>query len=228
MEKGKEHEMKHVRILGLAVVAAMAFMAFAGTASADVLCKGAPTKSGECRTATGDFSAGTTFKAISTNPKLTITGSFTAYLSCEESGIELKATSTGGNTPGSAVSVEITDLIFTGDCTTAGGSSCTISTTAGYTGTAKATNDFGGGAFTIFGSAIKTKIVCGGIFSCEYSPKAAGLTVDLTGGNPATVKASEEPLEEFSGFGCGSETTWDADYSLTGANTSLWVATKMD
>jgi hypothetical protein len=220
--------MKYLKMLGLAAVAAMAFMAFASVASADVLCKAAPNKSGECSTVSGDYPAGTKFNATSTNPKLTVVGGVTAYVTCNHSAVELENTSTGSNTPGSGVPGTITDLTFSTDCTTAGGLSCTISTTKGYTGSIKATNHSGSGALTVFGNTIRTKVVCGSIFSCEYSPKAAGLTVDLTGGNPATVKASEEPLEEFSGFGCGSETTWDADYSLTGANTSLWVATKMD
>jgi hypothetical protein len=218
--------MKHLKILGLAAIAAMALMAFASTASADVLCKAAPNKEGKCPTASGDYAASTVFKAKSTNPKLTVVGGVTAYVTCAESNVELKNTTTGG-AAGTAVNGEIADLTFTNDCTTAGGLSCTISTTKGYTGTVKATNDAGNGALTAFGNTIRTKVVCGAIFSCEYSPLAAGLTVDITGGNPAAVKASEEPLDQISGFGCGSEAKWDADYTLT-SPTNLWVATSMD
>ena len=219
--------MKHLKILGLAAIAAMAFMAFAGSASADVLCKAAPNKAGECPTASGDYAANTKFTATSSNPKLTVVGGVTAFVTCKESSVTLENTGTGSNTSGVAIPGKITDLTFTNDCTTAGGISCTFSTTTGYTGSVKATNNSGGGALTATGSTIRTKVVCGVIFSCEYSPKAEGLTVDITGGNPATVKASEEPLDQISGIGCGSEAKWDADYTLT-SPTALWVATKMD
>jgi opacity protein-like surface antigen len=218
--------MKYIKMLGLAAVAAMAFMAFAGSASADVLCKAAPTKEGKCPTASGDYAAGQVFKAKSTNPKLTVVGGITAYVTCAESNVELKNTSTGG-AKGTAVNGEITDLTFTNDCTTAAGVSCTVSTTKGYTGTVKALNDLGTGELVAFGNTIRTKVVCGAIFSCEYSPKAAGLGVHITGGNPASVVASEEPLDQISGFGCGSEAKWDATYTLT-SPTNLWVATEMD
>ena len=219
--------MKHLKILALAAVAAMALMAFASTASADVLCKAAPNKAGECPTTTGDYAANTSFTAKSTNPKLTVVGGVTAFVTCKESAVALTNTSTGSNTPGSTVSGEITDLTFTNDCTTAGGVSCTVSTTKGYTGTVSAINNSGTGELTAFGNTIRTKVVCGVIFSCEYSPKTAGLTVHINGGNPATVNASEEPLDQVSGIGCGSEAKWDADYTLT-SPTALWVATKND
>jgi hypothetical protein len=220
--------MKDLKILGLAAIAAMAFMAFASSASADVLCKAAPNKSGECSTTAGDYPSGTVFTAEAKNPKLTVKEGVTAYITCEKSTTTLENTSTGSNTPGQGVSGKVTKLLFTGDCTTAGGTACDVSETSGYTGTITATNNKGGGTFHVTGSSIKTKVVCGGIFSCEYSPFASGLSLGFTGGNPATVTASGAKLDQISGFGCGTEALWDATYTATGANSAVWVATKMD
>jgi hypothetical protein len=223
--------MKYLKRLGFFAVVMTAFVVFASSASADVLCKLAPNKSGECSTASGDYAANTTFRAEAANFRLTTVGGFTAYVSCADSKIELKNTATGSNTPGSAVPVEFLDLTFTTDCTTAGGLSCTISTTKDFTGTLKATGDVGGSAsMHLTGSAIGIKMVCGGLISCEYSLPASGVTLDVTGGNPLVFKASKEPLvTASSGFGCSSEATWDADYSLAAPGpTALWVATKLD
>jgi hypothetical protein len=220
--------MKPPKILDLAAIAAMAFIAFASSASADVLCKAAPNKSGECSTAAGDYAAGTKFTAEAKNPKLTVVSGATSSVTCEKSNTTLENTSTGSNTPGEGSTWQITELSFTGNCQTAGGTSCTISETSGYTGTLTATNNKGAGTFHVTGSSIKTKVVCGGIFSCEYSPFASGLSLTFTGGNPATVTANGAKLDQVSGFGCGTEALWDATYTATGANSAVWVATKMD
>jgi hypothetical protein len=220
--------MKHLKVLAISAIAAMALMAFASTASADVLCKAAPNKSGECPTASGDYASGTTFVATSTNPVLTVTGGLTPKVTCKESKVELKNSNTGSNTPGGAVSGEVTDLTFTNDCTTEGGTSCTITTTKGYNVSIIAVADNGNGSVHITGNSIKTTVTCGAFFSCEYSPVLTGMTVDLTGGNPATVKASSEPLHLTAGIGCGSAGIWHADYTLTSPNSAVWVATKMD
>lgn len=218
--------MKHLKIIGLAAIAAMAFMAFAASASADVLCKEAPNKSGECGTVLGDYASGTAFEATSTNAKLTVTGGATAYITCSHSLVTLKNTSTGSNTPGAAVNGEVSDVAWEG-CKTAAGFSCTVSTSKGYTGTIKATNDTGAGTMIVSGTGIKTKVTCVGVFECEYEPTASGIDFSITGGNPATGAASEQPLTLIAGgFGCGSSAKWDANYTMIGTNKAVWVATK--
>jgi len=220
--------MKHLKIIGLAAIAAMALMAFASSASADVLCKTAPNKAGECETAVGDYASGTVFTSESTNSKLTVEGGLVSSITCEKSNVSLKNTSTGSNTSGTAVTGEVTLVKWT-NCKSNSGTSCTVSESSGYTGTVKATNDTGAGTVTVNGS--KTTLVdCtafGLNFKCTYKPTAAGLDLTLTGGNPASIVATEQPLTlEAGGFGCGTGAKWDATYNLTGTNQALWVATK--
>jgi hypothetical protein len=220
--------LKYLKILGLAAIAAMALMAFAGTASADVLCKAAPNAAGECPTASGDYASGTVFTSESTNAKLTVTGGIVSSVTCGKSNVSLKNTSTGSNTPGTAVNGEVTQVSWA-NCVASNGSSCTVSESKGYTGTVKATNDEGEGTVVVNGSATTT-VDCtsfGLNFKCTYKPTAAGLDLKLVGANPATITATEQPLTlEAGGFGCGSAGKWDATYKLTGTNTALWVATK--
>ncbi|HVD38644.1 MAG TPA: hypothetical protein VNC15_07410 [Solirubrobacterales bacterium] len=220
--------MKHLKIIGLAAIAAMAFMAFAASASADVLCKTAPNKSGECETAVGDYASGTVFTSESTNAKLTVEGGITSYVTCSKSNVSLKNTSTGSNTSGTAVAGEVTKVSWSG-CQTAGGSSCNVSESSGYSGNVKATSDAGAGTVTVNGNATTT-VDCtsfGFEFKCTYKPTSGGLDLTLTGGNPASITATSQPLTlEAGGFGCGSGAKWDATYTLTGSNSALWVATK--
>lgn len=224
--------MKHLKIIGLAAVAAMAFMAFVSSASADVLCKAAPNRNGECSTAAGDYAAGTVFTAKATNPKLTVTGSSVGVTSlvCNESNLTLETTTTGGNVPGEKIDADVTGLNFQGDCTTNNGFSCTVTAATGYTLTITATDNKGNGHVVLEKTAgKKTRVSClGGFFVCEYeAPEGTELT--YTGGNPATSTASETKLTTVAGgSGCGSESKWDATYTANGANTAVWIATKME
>jgi hypothetical protein len=233
--------MTYLKMIGLAAVAALALAALgASTASADVLCKVAVNTAGECPTtekgAAQDYAASTVFTAESINPKLTVFGSFVATsITCEKSNVTLENTSTGSNTAGTGVAGKVTDVTFTGNCKTNGGTACTVSTSNGYTGEIKATSELvnnvvthtGDGALTVKGGTA-TLVECGfEFFKCKYTVPAAGLNLGLTHGNPAKVSASEQELtlaEKF--FGCGTSAKWDADYTMTGTNTALWVATK--
>jgi hypothetical protein len=223
--------MKYLKILGLAAVAAMALMAFAGTASADVLCKAAPNAAGECSTTAGTYASGTVFNSFSSNAKLTVEGGVLSSVTCTESNVALKSTSAGSNTPGATVGGEVTSVKW-GGCTGSNGSSCTVSESKGYTGSVKATDNEGDGTVVVNGSQT-TLVTCtsfGFEFKCTYKPTTAGLDLTLTGGNPATFTATSQPLTlEAGGIGCGSTGKWDATYKLTSVNsspTALWVATK--
>jgi hypothetical protein len=61
---------------------------------------------------------------------------------------------------------------------------------------------------------------CFGFAKCTVSASAVELDAD-TSVEPATVKAVNEKLS-VSGFGCGSEGTWNAEYVLT-APTPLYI-----
>ena len=218
--------MKYLKILGLAAIAALAIAAFAGaTASAAVLCKTAPNKSGVCEG--GKYAKETSFHGVSsTKPVLTVVGSgVVSTVTCESSTVALENTAESGS-PG--VPGKVTDVTFSG-CVTNGGTACTVSTTSGYTGELVPTNHSGSGTLTVKGSgaSTETEVVCGGFFKCKYAPKSTGLSLGFTGGNPAKVVASGAELQLVAGFGfgCGSGANWDASYTLSGANSAAWVAT---
>ena len=223
--------MKHLKIIGLAAIAAMAFMAFAaGSASADVLCKVAPNKSGECATASGSYGSGTTFKATSTNATLAVSAFGITGVVCSDSAVTVKTTSAGSQTPGTAVTGEIPKegLTWSG-CETEGfiHTACTVSSNgSAYSGSIKATNDTGSGTLTI-SSATTTTVICSGVgMHCTYTSAANGINLSLTGGNPASFVATNQTLSA-TGSGCPTTANWNATYTLK-EPTALWAATKMD
>lgn len=222
--------MKHLRIIGMVALAALALMALAGTASAsaDVLCKGTPNKAGECRTEFGDYASGATFTFESEAPKLTVVNSIAvSYLTCASSTIVVKSTSTGGNVKGEAISGEVADMTFSG-CKTDTGTACVIGTPRGYTGVLTAGDNQGDGKLEST-SSITTEVLCGSVFECRYKVEPHEFSLNFIGGNPAAVTAVEQhiPLEE-GGFGCGSEAKLDATFRGEGENTPLYIATRME
>lgn len=219
--------MKYLKLAGLAAIATLALAAFAGatTASAAVLCKTAPNKSGVCEG--GKYTALTTFQANSVQwSVLTILNSaVVSTVSCRYSVLTVQNPFESGLL---GVFMNVTDLAFY-ECATNSGTACTVSTTSGYTGNLAPTTDTGNGTLTLEGSGSfrETKVSCGGFFECKYVPKAKGISLTLTGGNPAKLSATaaEVQLVGGFGFGCGDGAKWDASLVLNGANTALWVAT---
>jgi hypothetical protein len=225
--------MKYLKIIGLAAVAAMALMAFAGSASADVVCKEKPNAGGECSTKGGSWGSGTTIATEASDPTLTVTGSSVGITSvtCSTSNVSLKTTSAGSQTPGVGVTGEVTSVKWT-TCKTNEGLGCTVSESSGYTGTFSATTDEGSGAVHVTG-AKRTKVTCGFIFVCEYGPTSSGIDMHFTGGTTAKVSVTNAVLNLVAGGSdCGTEITWDAGYSVTSINgtasKNAWTATKMD
>jgi hypothetical protein len=225
--------MKYLKIIGLAAVAAMALMAFAGSASADVVCKEKPNAAGECSTKAGSWGSGTTIASEASDPTLTVTGSSVGITSvtCTSSNVTLKTTSAGSQTPGVGVNGEVTSVKWN-TCKTNEGLGCTVGESSGYTGALTATNDEGTGTLHVTG-AKRTKVTCGFIFVCEYEPTSSGIDMHFTGGTTAKVSVTNAPLTLVSGgSGCGTEGKWDAAYSVTSINgtasKNAWTATKMD
>jgi hypothetical protein len=223
--------MKYVKMLGLAVIAASALMAFvgAGSASATTLCTNGVNASGLCETgATTRYPVGTKFLAESTHATLTVTGGATNEVTCKNSSTEVEQTSLGNDT-GGAVTGKITDLTFT-NCVTVGGISglaCTVTTGSGYTGEMKATDNKGNGTLTVT-STTSTKVVCGSIFSCTYTTAKGGVVLNVTGGAPATfaTPAAGVTLTSTGGFGCGSASVWHATYTSKSPDAGkLWLGT---
>jgi hypothetical protein len=225
--------MKYLKIIGLAAIAAMALIAFASSASADVLCKEAPNAAGECSTKAGDWPSGTKIATEASDPTLTVTESSVGITSvtCTSSNVTLETTGTGSNTPGVGVPGTVTLVKWAG-CKTNGGLTCNVSESSGYTGTLTATNNAGTGTLHVTG-AKRTKVTCGFIFSCEYEPTASGIDMHFFGATTARVSVTNAPLTLVAGgSGCGTKGEWDAEYIVTSINgtasKNIWVATKMD
>jgi hypothetical protein len=213
--------MKHLKMIGLAAVLAMALAAVAASsASAAVLCKAAPNKSGVCEG--GKYASGTHFTATSEHAVLTVTGSFLANtVTCTHSVVALKNTAESGS-PG--VPGEVTDVEFSGCSLNGGATTCTVTTTSGYTGSLTPSDDKGNGNLHMTGTA-ETTVKCGE-FHCKYTVPSSGMSLNFTGGDPFVVHASEEQLTiESFGFGCGTGAKWDAKYTGVGTNKAVWVAT---
>jgi hypothetical protein len=203
--------MKHLKILGLAAVAALAVMALVGasSASANVLCKN--NTSTPC---SSDYVAGETITGNSTNPTLTAE----PEIICATSQVVTKITKTGGS--GINATGEVTALTFKECKVNSGifkGTACEVtSIRTPYhaevtSGTApNGTLDVKSGGTGNPGA----KVVCGGFLSCTFSNTLFSLPI--TGGNPATVTASKVNLTiESGGFGCPSTAAWDATYEST-------------
>lgn len=195
-------------MFGLAVIAALATMAFvgAGSASAVTLCK---VNQNPCEAA-NQYPSGTEINAeLETGTKAVLLTNL-ATVECAGSKSAGKTTATSGSPlPGT-----ITSLTFT-SCKTTAGVGCTVTVlrlpykvavaaTGGGNGTLTATS---GGA----GNPGAT-VVCGLVLNCTFSTPSATLTID--GGEPTRLLAEGVELER-SGSICPAEAFWDATYRVT-------------
>jgi hypothetical protein len=200
--------MKHVKMLGLAAVAALGLMAFigAGTASATELCS---TNTSPCTgvmytentPVSAQLKAGTV--ATLTNP--------ISNVICQKSTTAGKTTNTGAK--GTAVTGTITSLGFT-ECKTASGVACTVKTVnIPYKASITATGS-GNGTLTVTSDGTGNPgatVECALVINCTFTTASASLGV--TGGNPAIAKANAIVLTQ-SGITCPSEAKWDAEYEV--------------
>jgi hypothetical protein len=206
-------QVRTIKVLGLGLVAALATMAIvgAGTASATneftALCK---VKQLVCPEAS-QYKAGTVIKGqLKAGTKAVLTGSL--KVECEASTVGLELT---GSALAKTLLGKFTELTFT-KCTT-----CPKVTAAlGAFGPPHLKN-IGGlkGLLTVLTPEVFLES-CFGFAKCTVKAAAVELDAD-TSVEPATVKAVSEKLS-VSGFGCGSEGTWTAEYVLT-APTPIYI-----
>src|SRR6478672_11087977 len=114
--------MRRIKALGLALVAAAALAALTGTgtASATTLCKTGGSPEAGCGAGKGEINAATDNVTLSsTNPVFTtaITG-----VTCKSSELTIDPQASTG----SPVLGEVTAMSHSGDCTTSGGTACTV------------------------------------------------------------------------------------------------------
>ena len=197
--------MKHVKMLGLAVVAAAALMAFvgAGTASATKLCESGQTTA--CVTAVG---SGKTLK-FSAEETVKLTGPFSLLIdTCLKSTVEGPTTSAGGGA-GVPVTGSVEVLTF---------EECTRPTTVGPKGTLSVSSIAGTDNGTVSSSGATVTIhEIPGFGTCSFITAAAGTDIGtLTGSTTkaATFDIAATIPSETSGCPSG---TWSGKYIATEA-----------
>ncbi len=180
--------MKFIKMLGLAMVAAVAVMAFAGAGTASAtLCK---TQTSPC---TSEWPIGTEIAVKSTDAKLT----GTLATDCESLAV-LKHTKTEGK----KLFGEIVSLTWS-NCT----NGCTATTTTLGKFDDEATGG-GNGTILILGTVVVLK-GCLGFATCTAEGK--DVTLSLTGGAVGVAKGvADNQTVAISGFGCGTTGTWNA------------------
>jgi len=217
--------MKHLKILGLAAVAALALMAAVGAATASanaILCSTTGTIVNAKCTAAGTKQLPDTPTEIDASLKAGTVAELTSTfdnVKCTTSTVK------GTLTSGSTGTGNIESMTFSG-CTDSFGGNCTADTSATAankwpvtaTTTTAGVHD-GNGQMHV--SNITGKFICP-IGTCRY--KAETATPHITGGDPAHITATKIVLnrEEVSTFGCSATATWSATYVVTHP-ASLWV-----
>jgi hypothetical protein len=209
--------MKHVKMLGLLVVAAMAVMAFVGVSGAAAKACSTTGTGASCGAGHGNELTTQTLAAASTGSRQVKLTSGFITVECNSS-ISGEQQHEGKGT--------ITSLTFSSCISSLGGctnASANASKANPYNVTTAGT---GSGTMTVKGS-ITGEFTCAGI-TCKYTATEAGGSngkLAVTGSDTApTVAASGIILtkeEGSSGF-CSGSATWEGPYALT-SPTSLWV-----
>ena len=211
--------MKYVKMLGLAAVAAMALMAFAGagTASATVLCKTQLTTG--CAAAGWDYS-GTIEASIDpgSNARLETTGGL-LRVTCTESTVT-GSSSTGGGSSTETVSGTVATANLTwGGC----GAEHPTATLEGGTLEVHHITGTDNGTLTGIGFKVTTTILGE---TCIFTAGAGSDLGTVTGGAMATMDLNGivELVSSGSGSNCPATGRWTGNYTVTNPE-PLYVAT---
>jgi len=213
--------MKHLKMMGLAVLAVLALTAVAGAGTASASATVCSTNTSPCtgilygagtkitaQLAAGSVATLTTSIGNVVCKKSTVAGVLTGHKAAEGE----KPTIPSGHG-------EITGLTFT-ECVLTpffgNPTNCTVTAiNLNYTVTAVATGG-GNGDLTITAKGSQgppgATVVCGSLINCSFT--SSHLVLDVTGGNPALVHAKEEELSRTGGL-CPSTSKWDATYEVT-------------
>jgi hypothetical protein len=202
--------MKYLKTFGLALVAALALMAFvgAGSASATVICKTNTTPCSE------KYPAGTEYKAslaVGTSMKLTTTEG-TTLNTCAAATLTGKTENLGSATETVRGPVAATGLTFS-NC-----SAGTVTTTEGGVTETHSITGTANGTYTAKGFKITVNTPFG---PCTYTGGSATHIGTVTGGAPATVdvnavvtRLSPDPDAGI----CPASARWQATYTVTSPN----------
>jgi hypothetical protein len=207
-----------MKMLGLAVVAAIAALALAGVGTAmasgtTALCKENVTTCPEAQR----YPAGTVIEGLSTNPVLlgTFGGFFTGSIACEHSVVAGKLDAKVG-TP---LTGTIEKITFTGNCHSTFGGECTVTTVkTGKIDLLWISANLG--TATSLGAEIEVK--CGGFPAVECT--FGGEPKLHAEGSPAKeLTASGATLTALRGSACPTNPRWDALYKIVKPEGSLFI-----
>ena len=217
--------MKHLKMLGLAAVAAMALMAFFGasSASAGVLCK---THQNHC-SAGWKLSNGMTLTTSLTSGKQAVLKAAFSEVKCNSSHVAGTVTNEGGE--GAEVEGEITELSFT---------ECKCGERTAHVSVIQKGILKVNGAGTVTSTNTRATIQCTGLASCIYGTVASGTDIgtftdstktggaaELSASATLTWTSGEGDSGQFVCAGFGDTGTWTAEYVETGSTRNLWLAT---
>lgn len=199
--------MKLTKMLGLALVAAFAAMAFAGagTAMADTACQSAEYES-PCAEE-NEMQPGDPLKGVLKSATAVLTG--TLAVTCSESKVEGEITENGG----SVVKGLITNVTFNScsNCKEAKSRpGAEFPTTVNWLGFASGTQT---DDFTVSNPVVDL-IDCT-FLKLKCTATATNVVLDMaTTASQTTIDADTVPLNLSGGFLCGTSGTWDATYRL--------------
>jgi len=209
--------MKHLKMIGLAALAATALMALVGVGTASAKVCSTAGAGAACGGSHGSVYTGAISASLTSGKNAVLTSGFIT-VTCTES-------SAGGSASGGASSPatgNLTSLTF-GGCTANTGGSCTAKSSASAgnpwpatlttgtapNGTMTVTNVTGEFTCTVFGSPV----------TCRYVATDAGGAGEIVvkGGTPAEIIATSVKLtkEEVSNGLCSNTATWSGEYKIS-------------
>ncbi len=196
--------MKYVKMLGLAVVAALALTAFfgAGSAAATVLCKTAMTEG--CAASGWDYPVGTEIDMSLEGSTFTRATNGTLLDTCTEGTLRGLTTNTGSSSQ--TVDWNLTHMQS---------SSCSATTDSLVNGSLEVHWIPGtdNGTVTVTGTQVTKGLVFG---TCVYGPGASGADLGtLTGGSPATLDVEAVLPKISGGVACPPDVVWVGAYIVT-------------
>jgi hypothetical protein len=210
--------MKHLKMLGLAALAALALTAVLGVGSASAkTCSGSGTEA-ECGVGHGKVYTGAITAKLATGNALFQSGFIT--FSCPASHLS------GKITEGEMGTGLIEGLTLGPFCTSNTGQSCTATTTASaaapwhavIVSTAGTTN----GTMKVKPFKLTTTCAASGFLphvTCSYEASEVGAAGEIVvnGGAPAAVVAAKVPLKKGAGSGasCSETATWSGHYTVS-------------
>jgi hypothetical protein len=211
----KEDVLRHLRVVGLIVVAVLAVAGCAGaaTASATRLCG---TNTTPCANV---YANDTTFGLhLKTGTGLFITtsgGLFNWTMSCNSSAWGVTTSNQGGGA-GVAVGVRLASGSYTG-CSSQGTTGCASSLTVSATGATGVVTSTAGmnGTLQLVPPTVTMHCPIGGnTTACTYGGSGT-LDGTVTGGSPAIVDFVNQSFPSIGGFGCPTASTWNFQYQTT-------------